>query len=46
MAADGIDRQVVSPTPLFFSYERPAEEAVKVARIFNDLTLEMRRCGR
>ena len=40
MADDGIDRQVVSPTPLFFGYERPAEEAVKVARIFNDLTLE------
>ena len=40
MDADGIDRQVVSPTPLFFGYERAAGEAVKVARIFNDLTLE------
>ena len=40
MDADGIDRQVVSPTPLFFGYERDAGEAVKVARIFNDLTLE------
>jgi aminocarboxymuconate-semialdehyde decarboxylase len=40
MAADGIDRQVVSPTPLFFGYERPAGEAIKVARIFNDLNLE------
>jgi aminocarboxymuconate-semialdehyde decarboxylase len=40
LAADGVDRQVVSPTPVFFSYERPADQAVKVARIFNDLTLE------
>jgi aminocarboxymuconate-semialdehyde decarboxylase len=40
MVADGIDLQVVSPTPVFFSYERPADQAVKVARIFNNLTLE------
>ncbi len=40
MDADGIDRQVVSPTPLFFGYQRDAGEAVKVAKIFNDLTLE------
>ncbi|TKK91567.1 amidohydrolase [Herbidospora galbida] len=41
MDADGVDVQVVSPTPVFFSYDRPADQAVKVARIFNDLTLEM-----
>lgn len=41
MDADGVDVQVVSPTPVFFSYDRPAAQAVKVARIFNDLTLEM-----
>ncbi|MGA3489525.1 amidohydrolase family protein [Micromonosporaceae bacterium DT55] len=41
MDTDGVDVQVVSPTPLFFSYDRPADQAVKVARIFNDLTLEM-----
>lgn len=40
MDADGIDVQVVSPTPVFFSYDRPADQAVKVARIFNDLALE------
>ena len=40
MDVDGIDRQVVSPTPLFFGYERDAGRGVKVARIFNDLTLE------
>lgn len=41
MDADGIDIQVVSPTPVFFSYARPGPEAVKVARIFNDLALEI-----
>ncbi len=40
MDADGVELQVVSPTPVFFSYDRPADQAVKVARIFNDLTLE------
>ncbi|NKQ59187.1 amidohydrolase [Amycolatopsis sp. K13G38] len=40
MAEDGVDTQVVSPTPVFFGYDRPAAEAVKVARVFNDLTLE------
>ncbi|MFI6324467.1 amidohydrolase family protein [Nonomuraea sp. NPDC050556] len=41
MAADGVDAQVVSPTPVFFGYERPAEQAVRVAKIFNDLALEI-----
>ncbi|MCW2637847.1 MAG: 2-amino-3-carboxymuconate 6-semialdehyde decarboxylase [Dactylosporangium sp.] len=41
MDSDGVDVQVVSPTPVFFSYDRPADQAVKVARIFNDLTLEV-----
>ena len=40
MDADGIDLQVASPTPVFFAYDRPADQAVKVARIFNDLALE------
>jgi aminocarboxymuconate-semialdehyde decarboxylase len=40
MADDGVDLQVVSPTPVFFGYDRPADQAVKVARIFDDLTLE------
>src|SRR5689334_2808359 len=35
-----IGPQVVSPTPVFFGYERPAAQAVKLAEIFNDLTLE------
>jgi aminocarboxymuconate-semialdehyde decarboxylase len=41
MDEDGVAVQVVSPTPVFFSYARPAAQAVKVAQIFNDLTLEM-----
>lgn len=39
MDADGVDRQVVSPTPVFFAYDRDASSAVDVARIFNDLSL-------
>jgi len=45
MDADGVDVQVVSPTPLFFSYDRPAGQAAKIARIFNDLTLEVTAAG-
>jgi aminocarboxymuconate-semialdehyde decarboxylase len=41
MAADGVARQVVSPTPVFFGYDRTPDQAVKLARIFNDLTLEI-----
>lgn len=41
MAADGVDVQVVSPTPVFFNYARPPDQAVKVTRIFNDLALEI-----
>jgi aminocarboxymuconate-semialdehyde decarboxylase len=41
MDADGVDLQVVSPTPVFFCYDRPPDQAAKVARIFNDLMLEV-----
>lgn len=40
MTTDRVDLQVVSPTPVFFAYDRPGDQAAKVARIFNDLTLE------
>lgn len=43
MDADGIAAQVVSPTPAFFGYDRPPAEALRLARIFNDLALEI--CG-
>lgn len=41
MDADGVDLQVVSPTPVFFAYDKSGTEAAKVARIFNDLALEI-----
>jgi len=41
MDADGVELQVVSPTPVFFSYDLPGREAERVARIFNDLALEI-----
>jgi aminocarboxymuconate-semialdehyde decarboxylase len=40
----GVDRQVISATPVLFSYNRPAQEALEVARIFNDAGLEF--CSR
>ncbi|MEV0586845.1 amidohydrolase family protein [Nonomuraea sp. NPDC050310] len=41
MDADGVDRQVVSPTPVFFGYDRSPAEAARVAKVFNDLALEI-----
>ena len=41
MDADGDARQVVSPTPVFFSYDLPGAQAAAICRIFNDLALEI-----
>ncbi|RJO73763.1 amidohydrolase [Nocardia panacis] len=41
MDAEGVAAQVVSPTPVFFSYDAPPAEAIGIARIFNDLALEV-----
>lgn len=41
MDADGIDVQVVLPTPVFFGYDRQPQDAARIAAIFNDLVLEM-----
>ncbi|WP_055715579.1 amidohydrolase family protein [Streptomyces torulosus] len=41
MAEVGVDAQVVSPTPVFFSYDRTPTEGVKIAKVFNDLALEI-----
>ena len=41
MDADGVAQQVVSPTPVFFGYEHSGTDATKIARIFNDLALEI-----
>ena len=41
MDADIVQAQVVSPTPVFFSYGRSPAEATRIATIFNDLALEL-----
>ncbi|MGB3376524.1 MAG: amidohydrolase family protein [Microbacterium sp.] len=45
MDADGIDMQVLSPTPVFFSYGRRPDEAARISAIFNDLALEISASG-
>lgn len=39
MDRDRIDVQILCTTPLFFSYARPAEHALEVAKYFNDAAL-------
>ncbi|MEU8632546.1 amidohydrolase family protein [Amycolatopsis sp. NPDC048633] len=41
MAEDEVDVQVVSPTPVFFSYDRTPADGVRIAKVFNDLALEI-----
>jgi aminocarboxymuconate-semialdehyde decarboxylase len=41
MELDGVAAQVVSPTPAFFSYAESTQEASRLARIFNDLALDI-----
>jgi aminocarboxymuconate-semialdehyde decarboxylase len=41
MDADEVELQVLSPTPVFFSYDRDPRDAAAIARIFNDLALEI-----
>lgn len=40
MDRDGIDIQVISATPVFFCYGRPAEQTADFARMMNDAALE------
>lgn len=44
MDRDGIGMQLISHTPVLFSYERPAAHAEEVAKFFNDGLLEF--CAR
>ncbi len=44
MDRDGIDLQVISATPVLFAYERPVEQALDCAQLFNDAALEL--CSR
>ncbi len=41
MDADGVSQQVMSPTPVFFSYGHSAADATRISMIFNDLALEI-----
>lgn len=41
MDVDGIDVQVVLPTPVFFGYDRTPADAARIAGIFNDLALDV-----
>ncbi|HUO25110.1 MAG TPA: tryptophan 2,3-dioxygenase family protein [Candidatus Aquilonibacter sp.] len=41
MDRDGIDLQVISATPVLFSYDRPARHALDCAQLFNDAALEL-----
>ena len=41
MDRDGVDIQIMCATPLLFSYEKPAQQALECARIFNDAALEI-----
>jgi aminocarboxymuconate-semialdehyde decarboxylase len=46
MDRDGVDMQVISATPVLFAYERPPEQALDCARMFNDAALELCSRGR
>lgn len=41
MDRDEVDVQIVSATPVLFAYQRPAEQAMECARIFNDALLDL-----
>lgn len=41
MDRDGVEMQVLSATPVLFGYDRPAEQALDCARLFNDAALEL-----
>ncbi|MCG7632711.1 MULTISPECIES: amidohydrolase family protein [Gordonia] len=41
MDSDGVRTQVVSPTPAFFNYGRAGAQAERIARVFNDLALDI-----
>jgi aminocarboxymuconate-semialdehyde decarboxylase len=41
MDRDGVDVQVMCATPVLFSYDRPASQALECARIFNDAAREI-----
>jgi aminocarboxymuconate-semialdehyde decarboxylase len=44
MDRDGVDMQVMCATPVLFAYERPVDQALDCAQLFNDAALEL--CSR
>ena len=44
MDRDGVDKQIISATPILFAYEKPVEQALYCAQLFNDAALDI--CGR
>ena len=46
MDRDGVETQVLSATPVLFSYDRPAEHALDCARLFNDAALDLCASGK
>ncbi len=41
MDRDGVERQILSATPVLFAYDRAVEHALDCARLFNDAALEL-----
>jgi aminocarboxymuconate-semialdehyde decarboxylase len=46
MDRDGIEMQILSATPVLFAYDRPAEQALECAKLFNDAALDLCAAGR
>jgi aminocarboxymuconate-semialdehyde decarboxylase len=41
MDRDGLSHQIISATPILFAYERPVDQALYCAQMFNDVALEI-----
>lgn len=41
MDRDGVDKQIISATPILFAYDRPVAQASYCAQLFNDAALEI-----
>lgn len=41
MDRDGVDKQIISATPILFAYDRPIEQARYCAQLFNDAALDI-----